>query len=426
MNFDLNISNYKNHELKEMFDLPHNFDEHIIDIKESKLRESILNNKEINKETRNKTITFLKEAKKILLGDIYQKVKNVEASFDDYYNLNYDFKSVKLNDEAETQHMIQEKKNYPYVNSSPSEFFPGVINPLGRKLNRPNLNIDTRFRENYYSSLSTNFNISLPLTMNNVVSMQLDAIELPTTFYNISKQSGNNFFTLNVSITGDIPISYVVTIPDGNYGYTQLINLLNTTMSNIANSDISLINFQYIIFGININNNTGSGQMFVSVANDPLVPVGMQFSLNFQADRNGNDDRNTPLPLKIGWNFGFRNGIYENNINYVSEGIVDLSGPKYVYLVIDDHNNNVSNNFYSAFNSSILNKNILARISLQSGAFNIFSQNSLNIITPVRRYFGPVNIVNLNIQLLDEYGRIINLNNMDYSFSLTFESIYDL
>jgi hypothetical protein len=37
-----------------------------------------------------------------------------------------------------------------------------------------------------------------------------------------------------------------------------------------------------------------------------------------------------------------------------------------------------------------------------------------------------VDIQKLNIQLLDEYGRIIDLNNMDYSFCLSLQSIYDL
>jgi hypothetical protein len=257
--------------------------------------------------------------------------------------------------------------------------------------------------------------------INNVLTMQLSAIELPTTFYSVSKQFGNNFFTLTVN-----GISQVVNIADGNYTYTGIVNLLNTTMTNIANSNALLVNFQYIVFGININNNNGSGQMFVGINSLPSPSPVTSFSLNFQADRNGIDDRNTPLPLKLGWTFGFRNGIYENNVNYVSEGVVDLLGPKYLYLVVDDFNNNVNNSFYSAFNSSILNKNILARISLQGNTFNIFSQNNLSIVTTPRQYFGPVKLQNLNIQLLDEYGRVMDLNNMDYSFSLTFQTAYDL
>jgi hypothetical protein len=43
---------------------------------------------------------------------------------------------------------------------------------------------------------------------------------------------------------------------------------------------------------------------------------------------------------------------------------------------------------------------------------NIFagiSKDALNIITTPRQYFGPVDIQKLQIQLLDAYGRILNL-----------------
>jgi hypothetical protein len=113
-------------------------------------------------------------------------------------------------------------------------------------------------------------------------------------------------------------------------------------------------------------------------------------------------------------------------LNYVSEGVTDVTGPRYLYLVVDDHNNNVNNGFYSAFNSSLLNNNILARISLQSNFFSVQLSNNLSIVTNPREYFGPVNIQNLNIQLLDEYGRVIDLNNMDYSFCLTMTTVYDI
>ena len=69
MNFDLNIENYTRDELIEMFELPQNFDRNIIDIKEAKLNDSIINNKEINKETQVKTLNFLMKAKTIILND---------------------------------------------------------------------------------------------------------------------------------------------------------------------------------------------------------------------------------------------------------------------------------------------------------------------------------------------------------------------
>jgi hypothetical protein len=32
----------------------------------------------------------------------------------------------------------------------------------------------------------------------------------------------------------------------------------------------------------------------------------------------------------------------------------------------------------------------------------------------------------MRIQLLDDYGRVVDLNNIDYSFTLELEQIYDL
>jgi len=89
----------------------------------------------------------------------------------------------------------------------------------------------------------------------------------------------------------------------------------------------------------------------------------------------------------------------------------------------------VNDNFYSAFNSSILNKNILARITTSSGSaatFDVLYQNSLIMTTSPREYFGPVNLQTLDVQLLDEFGRILDLNYMDFSFCLTLTISYDI
>jgi hypothetical protein len=413
MNFDLNIDNYTKQELMDMFDLQPNYDNNILTIKESKLRENITKNNEINKETQQKTINFLVKAKTLLFnnysGNKPEKNTELQEKFIDFYNSSYELKPSKLEDREE--HMVQVRPEKPYLSSYPSEFFPGVINPLKKRTIKKNLNIDTRFRENYFSSPSTDFHFTLPMNFDNVLQMQLTSLELPITYYNVSKQYGNNFF----SVTANTSTS-VVTIPDGNYSYDGIINIINTELINLG------FPFNKVVFLINLNNNSGSAQMMVG----PLDASLNTLSLDFQADKTGIDDQNTPLPLKFGWTLGFRNGVYTNNLNYVSEGVVDVTGPRYVYLVVDDHNNNVNNGFYSAFNSSLLNNNILARISLQSTVFNVQISNNLNIVTNPREYFGPVNIQNINIQLLDEYGRVIDLNNMDYSFCLTLTTAYDI
>jgi hypothetical protein len=57
--------------------------------------------------------------------------------------------------------------------------------------------------------------------------------------------------------------------------------------------------------------------------------------------------------------------------------------------------------------------------------YNICFNNGSDYIEKKREYFGPVNIQKLKCQLLNQYGETINLNNMDFSFSLEFESAYD-
>jgi hypothetical protein len=408
MNFDLNIENYTRDELIQMFELPSNFDRNIFDIKEAKLREGIINNTEINKDTQIKTLNFLLKAKNIILN---KPNTPLQKKIEDFYNSSYELKSTELEDKDE--HMVQVRQEKPYLSSFPSEFFPGVINPLKKRTIKKNLNIDTRFRENYYSSTSSNFNLNLPMNINNIVQMQLSAIELPTTFYVVSKQYGNNFFSLSVNSS-----TTIVTIPTGNYDQTTIMVAINNQLSLLGAP------FNLVAFILNLTNGTtGSGQVMVGEITAGTVT---SLEIDFQTDKNGIDDRGTPLPLKLGWLLGFRSGNYVNNLNYVSEGILDVSGPNYIYIVLDDYHNNVNNNFYSAFNSSILNKNILARISLQANPFNVLQQNNLNIVTTPREYFGPINLQIMNVQLLDEYGRILDLNNMDFSFCITLTTVYDL
>ena len=411
--FDLNIENYTLKELEEFFGLNYNnYNEEALLKQESKLKLNILNDKNVGSTTKNSTLQFLSEVRKRLLNHI--KTVNSTSYIDK--SLDNGLKKSDIIDAGSTT--IIKQSSTSYSNSFPSEFYQGSINPLSKRILRQNVNIDTRFRNNYYTTNASNFNVDLPLHITHVVSLQLSALEIPSTFYVVSQVFGNNFFVLEIS--GEAPL--IVTIPDGNYDYLSLQDYINNYLQTVGTGD-----YQNIRFLSDMNTPLGSGP----AAGSGRMVVGstsgtIAFSLNFLTDRYGNEDRQTPLPLKLGWLMGFREGYYENALTYVSEGIINLLGPRYIYLVVDDFNNNVNDGFYAAFSSSILNKNILARISLQGSVFNLLSKDNFNLITTPRQYFGPVNIQKLQIQLLDEYGRILNLNNMDYSFCLTFQTIYEL
>ena len=430
MNFDLNIGNYSKEELEEILELPTNYDENIIQMKETKLRQNIMNDLSIPSTIKSKTLGFITNIKNILVLTVNKnnsnnnanfgtKMESLAKSYNNIYNLNKNLTKSDTVDSGSTY--IIKQPPTPYGQSSPSEFYQGTINPLNKRILRQNVNIDTRFRENYYTSQSSNFHLDLPIRLTQVVSLQLSALEMPSTFYAVSKVFGNNFFVISLPASSNIE-PLIIIIPDGNYTYIAL----QTYINNFLAAATTPVAYQTIQFLVDVNTpggtgSGGSGKMVVGSTTGTL-----EFSLNFQTDIYGNDDKQTPLPLKMGWLMGFREGYYENNVTYVSEGLVDLLGPRYIYLAVDDYNNNVSDGFYGAFTSSILNKNILARITLQGSVFNVINQNNLLLVTTSRQYFGPVDIQKMQIQLLDEYGRILDLNNMDFSFCLSFQTVYDL
>lgn len=429
MNFDLNINNYKNNELEEIFELPPGYDASLVEMKETKLRQNILQDSTISADVKTKTVHFLDVVKKKLVDSLQSKTgPNSSMKVAPTKPSNVEPKNNAVLTDNSTPEMAMEENSIiqhkvdPYVLSNPSKYFKGAYNPLDKRVVKKSINIDTRFRDNYFNTEPSDFKIELPMKFNNVVSMQLSAMELPTSFYNIDKTFGNNFFAL-VNPDPDNYATQMITIPDGNYTYADLINEVNVILYNLTDPF-----FQQVVFTLDINRESGSGRVVVGMSKCDVnngVPTSTKLILNFQTDENGQQDRTTPLPLKFGWMLGFRNGMYSNNITYISEGLIDLSAPRYVFLCIDDYNNSANDGFYSVYASSLLNKNILARISVRGNVFNYMAQNNLNLTTYPREYFGPINIQRMNIQLLDEYGRVLNLHNMDYSFCLTFDTLYD-
>ena len=157
------------------------------------------------------------------------------------------------------------------------------------------------------------------------------------------------------------------------------------------------------------------------------------FIIHFVTSPGGNIMLDENIQLFLGWQLGFRAGHYKCDLERVcvSEGICLPCGPRYMFLSIDDGLKSSGSNFIAAFAESTLDENVMTRINLSNtlddvGVFKCASDVGLsNQLNRTREYFGPVDISRLRCRLLDEYGRIIDLNNMDWSMSIVFEKIYD-
>ena len=157
------------------------------------------------------------------------------------------------------------------------------------------------------------------------------------------------------------------------------------------------------------------------------------FIVHFPTSSGGSLQFDENIQLFLGWQLGFRAGHYDCTIERacISEGICLPCGPRYMFLSIDDGLKSSGSNFIAAFAESTLDENVMTRINLSNtlddvGVYKCASDVGLsNQLNRTREYFGPVDISRLRCRLLDEYGRVIDLNNMDWSMSIVFEKLYD-
>jgi len=437
--FDLNISNYTINELEKMLELRNGYTKAEIITQTTIFKDKVLgeNNMPISK--KNDIVEFLNKASDKIIKKLTLSLEKTQDDFTPAFE-----KMTNTIIPGNSSSVVIEKPsvvaglNWPKFSGrliDNADQPPGIINPINVRTIKRTINLDTRFRPNYYTTSSTDFSLTLPVRVKNAVSMRIASIEIPISWYVVAKYWGNSFFKIEWGDNGDgtFDNDYTVTIPDGNYEpfwqaateATDLASTINTFMHAYPGTGIGKTILQDIVFNVD---RTSGRSGFSWKSGSPYST--QNFKISFSIDENGNSDFSTILQFRLGWLLGFRVGFYEGP-SIVSEGICYMKGPRYAFICINDFNNSVSNYFISAFSSSLLQKDIIARINLtyiqqQQGVYQTGQDDGLSTqINRQRSYFGPVDVERLEIKLLDEYGRIIDLNNMDWSMALTMECLYD-
>lgn len=434
-NLDLDINNYSLSDLEKFFKLKKNSNylAKDVELKETQIREQLLSSGHIDKRMKRDLIEFLEKAKNLIIQEKCPPPRQPSILPRDYPLDGSDFPASRIpppNREGELN--VREKTQY--IMTQNSDFFPGEINPIKTRVISKCLTIDTRFRDNFYTTSSTDFTFQMPLKLNKVVSMQLSSFEIPVSFYGISSKYGNNFLYLKITYPNpgydDTPIEEerILIIPDGNYNGQDLIDKINDLICP-KSFDGSPMHpeslFTYIEFFLDVSESgSGTGKVTLRTTGARACEI-TKITMDFTKDINGNTD-SIDISSKIGWNLGFTHKIYDNKKEYISDTLIEPASIRYIYLAIDDFNNSVNNHFITAFNQSILNPNIIARISIKGTYFSLLMENDLNIFTEPRIYFGPVDIQRIRVRLFDDHGRILDMNNANFSFCLVFKILYDL
>ena len=378
---------------------------------------------------------------------------------------------------------------------------------------------------------ATNYTINLNQPLTNVVDMVLHSVQVPNSWYVFSSDYGTNKIKLIKDTSGTSPTwdSVTIEILNGNYQPDQLQDALNNTgtigsytkfyMNDVETAYASIpglsnINFQYNVISnkFTIVNNDASMNLVV-VFYDADLSIDACSSTLQGLGRVGDGGK---LDYNLGWLLGFREDSLPLSPSSSITGIscVDVAGPRYFYITLDEFNNNRPNkdlislvdNQTSSFKlpkyfnnqtmdpqyglgnyeknhkgeagyecvdiagpasdrgcaenalnidrpENLTQKQLYTVEQIQlarsgRGINRYFSPNSTDLFAKIpvyfnennkplsvaytpaqnevtrRIYFGPVKLTKFKIRLLHPYGFEVNLNDMDWSFSILVSQLY--
>lgn len=439
---DTNVNNYSIEELIELLNIEE------VDVTEQSVKKSIQNIlNEYNIDTNSPLQNFFLDVE-IKILEYLDTQEQAQTTVENAYNVTNEQLTIsRIN--TTTMNPIIEKETVKYNDVFNDVNPDGIINPIRRRNIIQQVNIDSLFRENYTSTQSTDFQYKLPFSINNVVSMRVSSIEIPNIWNTFSDTQQNNEFTIQISNAYTYPDqTFIIKIPEGSYTSTEFITIMNNYFNNVGSGNA--LSFLYL----DIDEYTGSTIIRAKNENDPGVtpltpipydPTNTYYSPNFEfmLDFRLSNNTSRNLQQNCGWILGFRSFLYKvdqtnqlidnitdatQTITYKgylkSEGTFNLSNHNYIFLEVDDFNNNYKNSIISSKNNTMLGNNILARITVTTDKFTLLMDNGYNKIFKQRDFFGPVRIERLHIRLIDKLGNVIDLNNNDFSFAIEFTQIY--
>ena len=424
-NINLDINSYNIDELKNLFKLSQNYtSENIYSAKEN-IANSICKSN-ISESKKTEILIFLDNIKNKLINNLETRLVNTNSSIKEFNGNHY----ITNNDEAILG-------NYKQTNKS-----------ILKKI----YTIDSIFRQNYEltDNQSHNYTIQLPETISRAMSMSISSVEIPLTYHNISSYYNNNVFSIELldssnNLIGNIqkielsPGLYESRI--SSYSPNDLNRIICYSIEKEVNDKIKELVFQDISNNLQFVIEPRSGFSCFKFDNSNNITNNIlgtkKIKINFNVNNTNTNASNcysNELYQKLGWQLGFRSNaliIDANDLFAVSAGICHINYPRYIYIAIDDFQSS-SQNYFSIASDSIVAPNIITRINILSlleektafkqGAYagDIYYNQK-----HIREYFGPTSINKLKIQLLDEYGRNFSLNNMDWSFIITFDCLYN-
>jgi hypothetical protein len=265
----------------------------------------------------------------------------------------------------DNHHMPMNREQLGINNNFSVPVAQDTLNPNLENITNRFINLDSQFRQaaGGIDSLSTDYTLDLSDPLTNVLSLRLYSVQIPFTWYVIDEQFGNTCFW--ITNKGN---TFKIFIEPGNYNPTSFCLALNNAFTINTNFPDYTHGFQGGTPPITTyNSNNGKITINLSGWTDPAnnVVTGINIASTFNAEINPYitffdftgqlncmDDTSTTVQNisfnnTLGWAMGFRLPIvpvFSNLGGNTGISVLDLCGPKYFILVLDDYNQNHINN----------------------------------------------------------------------------------
>jgi len=304
-----------------------------------------------------------------LLGQTPQSVQNQTDKITD--------RTQKIN-VYNNQHVPMTREQLGVNNTISVPVAQDTLNPNLKNTITQLINLDSQYRQTTSASdSSTDYTLDLSEPLLNVLSLKLYSFQIPYSWYTIDIVYGNTCFWIipvdpttnqmqvftTSEYTGETHVGIRISVPSGNYTSITFPTALNqalydagfTTLPNPANkptltTDPVTINIANGKITLNLNNLVYTNP---KIMGPPLeqATISVTTSLVFfdptaEFVCATHCSQTISINQTLGWIMGFRlpNVLVQPSPGNVGAAVVDLYGPKYLIMVLDDYNQNHINN----------------------------------------------------------------------------------
>ena len=358
---DTDISNYSLSELMAIIDVDSDVSPEEIIFKTNKLINKF-------KKTNNELSVFFKEIQECLLEysqkqinynkNTIQKNKPIIESFENMIT-----QSNKVIERKPDLSYFENK----YIPNNPqlreqldqNDAYQDALTPHLKNTITRFINLDSQFRTQL-TSPSTDYTIQFTDTIKDVLTMRLYSYQLLNTWYTIDSTYGNNCFWITIPAGpegSDIKLypelNIAITVPDGNYSPERLTVELYTLLVKSGFSPVKVYTVYYNrINGLITLDLYGSTYKYLYEGYTYTITISETTIITFfdstgllQCTNNCYTKTNRYFNNTLGWIMGYRSAsINVDPSGNISDVPIDLNGPKYLILLIDDFTQNHINN----------------------------------------------------------------------------------